>query len=60
LVYVIDGSGKIVVEGKVFPLHPGDMVIIDQNEKYYWDGTLELLAVCTPAWNAKQSKSLDL
>lgn len=54
LVYVIDGSGKLVIEDKKILLNPGDQVLIETNEKYYFDGKFTLFTPCTPAWYPEQ------
>lgn len=56
--YVIEGSGKIVVEGTSKSLNPGDMVLILPNEKYYWEGHMTLFLSCTPAWYPEQHKEV--
>src|SRR6266404_5351615 len=59
LVYVIDGSGRIVVEGKEVVLCQGDVILILSGEKFYWDGTMTLFIACTPAWTLEQHKYVD-
>ena len=50
MAYVISGSGQVVVEGKEYSLNVGDLVLIEPNEKYFWEGNLEIFMPCTPAW----------
>lgn len=59
LVYVEEGSGKIVVEGVEYPLEKGDTILIQNNEKYYWEGDLKLHISCTPAFMPEQHVYLD-
>jgi len=54
LVYVIKGSGKLVVEGNAIELNEGDMVVIEPKEKYFFDGQMTFLAPCAPAWHPEQ------
>ena len=54
IAYVIKGSGKITIEDKEFQLDRGDGVFINKGEKYYWEGTMTLVVVCTPAWFPEQ------
>jgi len=57
--YIIKGSGKIVVEGKIYKLKAGDQILIEPNEKYYWQGNMEFVVPCTPAWSSDQHIILD-
>src|SRR3989304_8555052 len=50
MAYVIGGLGKIVIEGKEYPLSTGDLLLIDANEKYFWESNLEMFVPCVPAW----------
>lgn len=59
LVYVQLGSGEVSVNGKVYALNAGDMVLIEAGEKYYWQGTMQLLVSCSPAWSADQHHVVD-
>lgn len=54
--YVIKGSGKVVVEGKDINLSSGDVVQIDHDEKYFWEGKPALIVgiASNPPWNADQ------
>src|SRR5689334_3383147 len=54
LAYVQAGQGKLVVEGKELNLNPGDQVLIEANEKYFWNGQLTLFISCSPAWYPEQ------
>lgn len=54
IVYVHEGSGKVIVDGKECLLGAGDVVLIDKNEKFYWDGKMTLHISCTPAFTVEQ------
>jgi mannose-6-phosphate isomerase-like protein (cupin superfamily) len=56
LVYVLSGKGKLVVEGKEIKFSSGDMLIIDQEEKYYWQGNFKIFMANTPKWTPEQHK----
>lgn len=58
MVYLIKGQGKLVVEGKEVSLKEGDLVLINEGEKYYWDGRMTLFVPCTPAWYPEQHKEV--
>lgn len=59
LVYVSDGEGKIVVNGVTHPLSAGDALLIEAGEKYYWEGNMQLVLSCRPAWNMEQHQVVD-
>ena len=54
--YVINGKGKIVINGQELQLNEGDLICIDPGEKFYWEGDMELFIPCAPAWSPKQHK----
>jgi mannose-6-phosphate isomerase-like protein (cupin superfamily) len=56
LVYILEGSGKVVVDGKTVKFKRGDMILIYAGEKYYWNANCIILTACTPAWYSKQHK----
>lgn len=57
LIYVIDGNGKLYFEEGVVSFQKGDAMLINANEKYYWDSSYCVISLsCTPAWNEKQYK----
>ncbi len=60
LVYVLEGSGKLVFENKEIEFSVGDAILIDSNEKYYWDTEYcKLTMACNPAWNVEQHKLVE-
>jgi mannose-6-phosphate isomerase-like protein (cupin superfamily) len=59
MAYVMDGSGKLVVEGKKFLLSKGDLVLILPKEKYYWEGKMTLFVPTTPAWTKEQHRHME-
>lgn len=56
LAYIVQGSGKVNIEGKDIILKKGDLVLIEPKEKYYWEGKLTMFIPCTPAWYPEQHK----
>ena len=58
MAYIINGSGRIVVEDQEYMLNRGDLILIDVKEKYYWEGNLEMFVSCTPPWNANQHREV--
>ena len=57
LIYVLDGNGKLYFENSCIEFEEGDSILINSNEKYYWDSTYCIVSMtCTPAWNEEQHK----
>lgn len=54
MIYIIEGQGTLMLEGKSTILHKGDVVLIEPNEKYFWQGDLTMFVPCTPAWSPEQ------
>lgn len=58
LVYIFEGSGKILKEGEEHELKKGDMILISPNEWFAWEGEFEMLVVCTPAFKPEQYEKM--
>lgn len=57
LIYVLDGNGKLYFENDYVEFEKGDAILINSNEKYYWDSTYCVVSMsCTPAWSEEQHK----
>lgn len=57
LIYVLDGNGNLCFENNDVEFEKGDSILINPNEKYYWDSTFCVVTMaCTPAWNEEQHK----
>jgi mannose-6-phosphate isomerase-like protein (cupin superfamily) len=52
--YVLHGTGKLVLDGQMFALQPGQACLIEPGETHQifnpGESDLEFLAVCAPAW----------
>lgn len=59
MAYVINGSGRVVIEGKEAQLNEGDLVLIDPGERFFWEGNMKLFMPCTPAWYPEQHKQVE-
>lgn len=60
LIYVLEGNGKLNFENDFVEFEKGDSILIDSNEKYYWDSTYCVVSMsCTPAWNEEQHKYVE-
>ena len=55
LIYVLEGSGTLYFENESISFSVGDSILINSNEKYYWDTTYCKVSMsCTPAWTEEQ------
>lgn len=59
IVYVQNGTGKVVVNDTEYLLNVGDVVLIEAGEKFYWEGNLTLCISCNPAFNIEQHQIVD-
>ena len=59
LFLVSEGSGKIETDGEIFELNKGDSVLIQPKQKYFFEGNLDLVITCRPAWNPDQYKVIE-
>jgi len=57
--FVLEGKGKIEINGKEMKLEQGDAVLIQPQQKYFLEGKLKLVISCNPAWNPNQYKVID-
>lgn len=60
LIYVIEGSGKLCFGDKSIDFSKGDAILIENNEKYYWETQYTKISMtCTPAWTEEQHKLIQ-
>ena len=52
-------SSNSVINGKDVSLTVGDTIIIEAGEPYYWEGNMQLLLSCRPAWTMAQHQQID-
>lgn len=56
--FVIEGSGKIVIENKEINFEKYDQILIKPKQKYYWFAKATLFMACSPAWYPSQHKQV--
>lgn len=55
LIYVMEGSGKLYFQNKSIDFEKGDTILIQNNEKYYWETKYcKVSIICTPAFSKEQ------
>lgn len=54
LALVLSGNGFIGTQRKKIAIEIGDCILLQPNEKYYWDGHMAIFIVCTPKWKPRQ------
>ncbi len=59
IVYVSEGAGKVVVNGKEHLIGAGDVVLIEAGEKFYWEGNMRFFVSCRPAWSKEQHELVE-
>lgn len=59
IIYVIEGSGRLVTPEAEITLAKGDMLRIKPNEKYYFEGSLKLLISSSPVWHPGQYRNVQ-
>jgi mannose-6-phosphate isomerase-like protein (cupin superfamily) len=59
LVYIKSGSGTVEVEGKITNVTEGDVVLIQPEEKYFWQGNLTAIISAHPAWFPEQHRIIE-
>lgn len=57
--FVIEGSGKLVIEGEPVDFKEGDQLLIEPGQRYYWEAKATMFMPCAPAWYPEQHKEVD-
>lgn len=55
---VVNGNGKVEIDGEEFPIKEGDSILIQPNQKFFWEGKMKLVMVCHPAFYPEQHKTV--
>lgn len=61
LLYISNGRGNLYKKDSkdVISFKTGDVILIDKDECYAFDGNFEAVVPCTPAWISEQHKYVD-
>lgn len=57
--YILDGKGTINKKCESINFEQGDIILIDKEEIYYWNGNCKIIMICTPAWYKEQCKLIE-
>ena len=57
--YVVAGVGAFEVGGKTFEITRGDLVVVPRDTPYDFEGRMELLMFCSPAFDPSKEVFLD-
>ena len=56
--FIEKGKGKINIEGKDFNIYEGDVILIQPKQKYFWQGSLDIVLACNPKFTSEQHKNI--
>ncbi|MBL7159918.1 cupin domain-containing protein [Candidatus Microgenomates bacterium] len=59
LVFVLEGKGRLVIEGKEIQFQKGDFLLILPGERYFWQGKMKIFMANTPKWKPDQHKFVN-
>lgn len=54
LAYILEGSGTLNKKDKIIEFSEGDLILIEKEEVYFWNGNCKIIMICTPAWYKEQ------
>lgn len=57
--YILEGVGTINKKDETYNFKKGDVVFIDKEEIYFWEGSCKIIMICNPAWYKEQCKLLN-
>ena len=59
MAYILEGSGSITTLSATTHFEAGDMIVLDPNEPYYWQGACKAVIACNPAFTPDQHVAAD-
>jgi mannose-6-phosphate isomerase class I len=60
LVYVIKGNGIIITKNGQTEFHEGDVLFVDKNEPFAWEGNFSIFMATSPKFDPKQHKLITI
>ena len=58
--YILEGNGTLNKKDESINFEKDDVILIEKEEIYYWNGNCKIIMICTPAWYKERCKLLDL
>jgi len=58
--YILEGKRTLTKKEESINFEKGDVILIEKEEIYYWNGNCKIIMICTPDWYKEQCKLLDL
>lgn len=59
LVYITEGHGVLHTKDTEIAFNQGDLLHIDKQEAYFWEGDFKAVMSCAPSWHIKQYQQSD-
>lgn len=59
LVHIVKGKGTVSTGRRTEELSADDQILLMPNEKYFFDGTMKLLYIASPAWTPEQAEHVE-
>ncbi len=47
--YILEGTGTIHKKNETIEFFKGDVILIDKEEIYFWEGDCQIIMICNPA-----------
>ena len=58
IILIIEGNGKIFIDGKENSVEEGDAILLLPKQKYFWQGNFKLAISCNPIWDPEQHRNI--
>ena len=59
LIFIIEGNGFLQIEDKRIDFEKNDCILINKNEKFYWNANCTAVIICNPPFNKEQYKFVE-
>ncbi len=59
IVFVTKGRGRIEVDGEMMAVEEGDSIFIRPNQRFFFEGKLDIVVSCHPAWYPEQYRECE-
>ncbi|MBS3052722.1 MAG: AraC family ligand binding domain-containing protein [Candidatus Aenigmarchaeota archaeon] len=59
IIFVLNGKGRITIDGKSYDLTKNDAVMLKPGKKYYYEGDIKVLTFTSPAFKVENHEVLN-